>query len=181
MYIGQPDITVLDGKLESGDIDIALGFETVMQLPAHLHRVRLFQDRMACMVRRDHPHVGDELTFAQFVDMKHVLISSSGKETGIIDEVLASRGLQRRIGLILTHFLPTVNLGFDKLSNVAYLRLRFRFSSRFSRRKSPLAKSKTSAHGTGGNDTPLKDDGRRETGCGVGCELTGIAALARVI
>lgn len=68
VYIGQPDITVLDGKLESGDIDIALGFEAVMQLPAHLHRVPLFQDRMACMVRRDHPHVGDELTFAQFVD-----------------------------------------------------------------------------------------------------------------
>ena len=53
--------------------------------------------------------------------------------------------------------------GFDKLSNVTYFRLRFRFSYRFSRRKSPLAKSKTSAHGTGGNDTPLKDDGRRET------------------
>lgn len=106
VYIGQPDIGGLDGKLASGDIDIALGFEAVMQLPAHLHRMPLFQDRMACMVRRDHPHVGDELSFAQFVDMKHMLISSSGKETGIIDEVLASRGLQRRIGLILTHFLP---------------------------------------------------------------------------
>ncbi len=63
--------------------------------------------------------------------------------------------------------------GFDKLSNMAYFRLRFRFSYRFSRCKSPLAKSKTSAHATGGNDAPLKDDGRRETGCGLGCEQTG--------
>jgi DNA-binding transcriptional LysR family regulator len=33
VYIGQPDISGLDGKLESGDIDIALGFEAVMQCP----------------------------------------------------------------------------------------------------------------------------------------------------
>jgi len=74
-----------------------------------------------------------------------------------------------------------IGLGFDKLSNVASFRLRFGFSYRFSRRKSPLAKSKTSAHGTIGNDTPLKDDGRREIGCGRGCEQTGMVALAWVI
>jgi DNA-binding transcriptional LysR family regulator len=106
VYVGQPDSMVLEEKLEAGDIDIVLGFGAVMHVPAHLQCMALFQDRMVCMVRQEHPEIGDEVSMEKFIEMKHVLISSSGRETGLIDEALAGRGVQRRIGLILTHFLP---------------------------------------------------------------------------
>ena len=37
--------------------------------------------------------------------MKHMLISRTGTRTGVIDEWLSARGLERRIALIVPHFL----------------------------------------------------------------------------
>ena len=38
-------------QLESGSLDVVLGFKSVLNPPAHLHCHRLFTDKMACVVR----------------------------------------------------------------------------------------------------------------------------------
>jgi DNA-binding transcriptional LysR family regulator len=52
------------------------------------------------------PNEYDQLTLEAYVAMKHMLISRTGTRTGVIDEWLAERGLERRIALIVPHFLP---------------------------------------------------------------------------
>jgi DNA-binding transcriptional LysR family regulator len=95
-----------EADLEHNDIDVLLGFDAVLKPPAYLSRTKLFDDRMACVVGREHP-VGEsgQLTLEEYVSCKHMLISRTGTRVGLIDEWLAEKGLTRRIALIVPHFL----------------------------------------------------------------------------
>ncbi len=42
-------------SLENNTVDMILGFEVMLSAPAQFHRQKLFDDRMACVVRKDHP------------------------------------------------------------------------------------------------------------------------------
>jgi DNA-binding transcriptional LysR family regulator len=43
--------------LENGSLDVVLGFSSVLNPPVHLNCEHLFTDRMACVVRQDHPMI----------------------------------------------------------------------------------------------------------------------------
>lgn len=91
--------------LENGDLDVVLGFSAILKPPAQLNVKKLFEDRMACVVRADHPAVKESLGLEEYVALPHLLISRTGTKVGIIDEWLAERGLERRIALTVPHFL----------------------------------------------------------------------------
>jgi DNA-binding transcriptional LysR family regulator len=81
-------------------------FETILKPPGHLVVEKLFDDRMTCIVSRNHPANRAELpTLDEYVSMKHMLISRTGTRIGLIDDWLAEKGLERRIALIVPHFL----------------------------------------------------------------------------
>jgi len=83
-----------------------LGFETILKPPAYMIVEKLFDDRMACLARRNHfANRGNRLTLDEYVSMKHMLISRTGTRIGLIDDWLAEKGLERRIALIVPHFL----------------------------------------------------------------------------
>jgi DNA-binding transcriptional LysR family regulator len=92
--------------LEHNDLDVVLGFDAILKPPAYLSRTKLFEDRMACVVGRQHM-IGKSgrLTLEEYLSRKHMLISRTGTRAGLIDEWLAERGLARRIALIVPHFL----------------------------------------------------------------------------
>jgi DNA-binding transcriptional LysR family regulator len=93
-------------ELEYNDLDVVLGFETILKPPGHLVVEKLFDDRMTCLVSRNHPaNKAELLTLDEYVSMKHMLISRSGTRIGLIDDWLAEKGLERRIALIVPHFL----------------------------------------------------------------------------
>ncbi len=93
-------------SLENNTLDMVLGFEVMLSPPAHFHRHTLFDDRMACVVRKDQPQTQKgELTMEQYLAANHMLISRTGSNMGIIDDWLAQRKFERRIGLIVPHFL----------------------------------------------------------------------------
>lgn len=73
---------------------------------------------MVCMARKEHPKVGNTISLEQYVRMEHALVSPWGKETGIIDEWLSERGLERRVALIIAHYLsaPFIVCETDLLS-----------------------------------------------------------------
>ena len=81
-------------ELEYNDLDVVLGFETILKPPGHLVVEKLFDDRMTCIVSRNHPINRAELpTLDEYVSMKHMLISRTGTRIGLIDDWLTEKGL----------------------------------------------------------------------------------------
>lgn len=54
---------------------------------------------------RTNPSLKNGLDFDTYVEMGHVLISQRGDPSGFVDDVLAERGLKRRVALTIPHFL----------------------------------------------------------------------------
>ncbi len=107
IHIKRTEVPFPDNQLESGDLDVVLGFEVILQPAGYLNCDRLFTDCMTCLTNDAYaPAAGGVLSLDVYVAMKHMLISRTGTRIGVIDEWLAARGLERRIALIVPHFLP---------------------------------------------------------------------------
>jgi DNA-binding transcriptional LysR family regulator len=109
-------------QLESGSLDVVLGFESVLNPPAHLNCHLLFSDRMACMVRQNHPLIRKAPSLEEYVSVPHMLISRTGSNMGVIDQKLTELGLDRRIKLIVPHFLsaPLIVAETDMVLSLPY-------------------------------------------------------------
>lgn len=99
----QLPIRQMRDSLESGDVDLALGF--IHGLSADCYQQQLFRRSYVCMVRRDHPVVGDSITLEDYLAMPHAVVSAAGSGHEIIESTLAKKGYQRRVALRLSHFL----------------------------------------------------------------------------
>lgn len=112
----------------SGEADLAIGF--LPGLAAGFYQQRLFSDSYVCLVRDEHPRIRDQLSLAQFVEEAHVLIEPGGSgyfnaahqtsTTTLIEQFLATRGLQRRIALRVPHFMvvPDVVQSSDLIATI---------------------------------------------------------------
>lgn len=89
--------------LESGEMDLALGF--IHGLFADSYQQQLFRRSYVCLVRRDHPKIGDSITLQDYLAMPHAVVSAPGSGHEIIENTLTKKGLQRRVALRLSHFL----------------------------------------------------------------------------
>ncbi len=91
--------------LESGRIDLVAGvYDSV---PAGVREQPLYEERLVCMMRMDHPLARKPLSLRQYVELPHILVmtSRSGLGSSLVDRSLEQRGLTRRIALTLPHFL----------------------------------------------------------------------------
>lgn len=106
IHVKRTELPFPEAALEHNDLDVVLGFDTILKPPVYLSRSKLFDDRMICVVSKKH-QVGKkrELTLEEYVSCKHMLISRTGTRVGLIDDWLAERALARRIALIVPHFL----------------------------------------------------------------------------
>lgn len=88
---------------------------------AGLRESRLFRERFVCVARRDHPRIGKKLDLATFVALPHAFIAPRGTPRGVVDDLLAERGLSRRVALMLQHFLvaPHAVAGSDLVITLA--------------------------------------------------------------
>jgi DNA-binding transcriptional LysR family regulator len=89
--------------LEDAEIDLAIGH--IQDQTAGLYRHVLFQERLVCIVRRDHPKVGASLDAATFASLPHLLVSPRSREKGPVDRLLEAEGLQRHVAYVSPHFL----------------------------------------------------------------------------
>ncbi|MCB9544808.1 MAG: LysR family transcriptional regulator [Myxococcales bacterium] len=89
--------------LESGAVDVAIG----VNAPGaeRFLRLVLLRERFVCLVRTDHPEVGEALDLDTFCRLPHALISPSGRGGGAVDAALAQVGRSRRIALRIKFFL----------------------------------------------------------------------------
>lgn len=106
IHVKRTETSFPEKELENNDLDVVLGFETVLKPPGQMIVEKLFDDRMTYLVRKNYPkNRAGRLTLDEFISMKHMLISRTGTRIGLIDEWLAGKGLERRIALIVPHFL----------------------------------------------------------------------------
>lgn len=109
-------------QLENGSLDVVLGFASVLEPPAQLRCEPLFIDLMACVVRENHPNIRHAPSLEAYLAEAHMLISRTGSEVGVIDTQLAEIGLERRIKLIVPHFLsaPLIVAESDMVLSLPY-------------------------------------------------------------
>ncbi len=89
--------------LTHSDLDLTFG---VMVPEGDGLRTRaLFDDDFACLIRRDHPEVGEQMDLDTYCRLPHALMSPSGSGPGIVDRVLAESGRSRRVALRIRYFL----------------------------------------------------------------------------
>ena len=67
------------------------------------HSVQLYSEDFAIVTRRGHPY-GRAPDMATFAAADHVLVTATGDTAGLVDALLAERGLSRRIALTVPSF-----------------------------------------------------------------------------
>lgn len=109
----------LAARLETGDIDLAVGY--LPQLRDKICRTRLFEEHYVCMTRPDHP-LGRRapITLKEFVAARHVLIASMGSGHQILERTLAQHGVEDNVALRVPHFIvvPLIVAGTDLVVSV---------------------------------------------------------------
>ncbi|MCL2918139.1 LysR family transcriptional regulator [Shewanella litorisediminis] len=88
-----------EAELASGEIDLVLGFDEYMQVPAYLGKETWLTEPLAGLVRKDLPGVGEQIALSELIGMAHVFHSPLGTSEARLDNWLESQGLSRRISV----------------------------------------------------------------------------------
>lgn len=101
-------LTLPPGELEEamadGTVDLALGYFPDLVGRAFLQQ-KLFEHRFACLVRRDHPEIGDAISLDQFLAADHAVVAQKGRSQEIFEQRMRELGLKRRVLLQSPHFM----------------------------------------------------------------------------
>jgi DNA-binding transcriptional LysR family regulator len=87
----------------SGATEMVLG--RVVDPPDNMVVQHIMDDGLACVVRKDHPHVGDQLSQEQYEKLKHVNVLPPGRMRAGLFQALQQRGVKREVAVSVTHFL----------------------------------------------------------------------------
>lgn len=102
-------------RLRDGSIDLAIA--VYGDVDPDIEKRVLFQDRLVAVVRKGHPACRGAMTAARFAKADHLLVAPNGTPTGLVDRLLAERGLTRRVARTSSSFLDVAFL----LSETDYL------------------------------------------------------------
>lgn len=99
----------LQEEMANGHVDLAIGL--LPQLKGGFFKRQLFTQRYVCLMRQGHALAGRRtLTEAAYAAAEHVLVVAQGTGHGQVDELLARRGLQRKVRLTVPHFVAMGHL-----------------------------------------------------------------------
>jgi DNA-binding transcriptional LysR family regulator len=109
----------LSTAMDVGEIDLAIGYFPDLTTSVFKQQL-LFQHSSACVVRHDHPTIGPVMTLDDYLSAKHVVIAQKGRIQDVVEVGLAAKGLHRRIGLQIPHFvsIPFIVAGSDLVATI---------------------------------------------------------------
>lgn len=87
----------------SGTTDMVIG--RIVDPPDNLVVQHMMDDGLACVVRADHPQVGDHLSRELYERLKHVNVVPPGRMRAGLFQALGQTGLRRDVAVSVTHFL----------------------------------------------------------------------------
>jgi len=101
--------------LEAHRVDLLI--QLADSAPGWAAQAPLYSDTMACLVRADHPQVGDVLTLDQFRRLSHIRISPEGYGPSHVDDMLTRAGVERHVSVYTWSFLmaPELVAGTDAI------------------------------------------------------------------
>lgn len=97
-------------ELESRAADLVI--VALDAVPARFFATVIHEDEFVIAARADHPFLRTP-TLRRYCELQHILVSIVGDGRGYVDEVLAEKGLTRRVALTVPHFM----LALAALSN----------------------------------------------------------------
>jgi DNA-binding transcriptional LysR family regulator len=77
--------------------------------PPEFRTAPLLTERFTCVVRDRHPRATAAMPLDAWLALDHIVVSPLGKPSGV-DQVLAARGLSRRIRLVVPYFAAALHL-----------------------------------------------------------------------
>lgn len=87
----------------SGDTAMVLG--RIVDPPDNLVVQHLMDEGLSCVVRADHPEIGEAISREQYERLKHVNVLPPGRLRAGLFQALDQRGLRREVAVSVTHFL----------------------------------------------------------------------------
>jgi DNA-binding transcriptional LysR family regulator len=89
-------------RLRRAETDLVVGIYG--DLPPELRARPIITDRLVCVVRRGHPATQHPLTLDAFLCLDHLQVAPRGRPGGYVDDLLAARGLRRRVARAVPYF-----------------------------------------------------------------------------
>jgi DNA-binding transcriptional LysR family regulator len=96
--------TQIERGLESGEIDLAIGYFPDLREKSFLER-HLFFHHFVCLLRANHPVTAGTLSLAQFLSLEHAVVYGAGRTYEIFEKCLRAKKIRRRVALETPHFL----------------------------------------------------------------------------
>jgi DNA-binding transcriptional LysR family regulator len=89
--------------LNEGELELMVG--VFRDAPAGIRTDVLWTEHFACVVRRRGPGTRGPFDLARYLARGHLLVAPQGRPGSIVDDLLARAGRQRRIAVVVPHFL----------------------------------------------------------------------------
>ncbi|MAY41753.1 MAG: LysR family transcriptional regulator [Oceanospirillaceae bacterium] len=83
--------------LRLGDLPLDLASTTTSSLPDNVHSIHIGHDSPVCLMAKNHPLAGIELTLEQMLEYSFVRLNSGGDKDSFFDRTLEEKGLNRRV------------------------------------------------------------------------------------
>jgi len=99
-----PDIA---RRVQQGEVDLVFSVASQPLTPGAAS-IPLRQDRLAFVMRRDHPLAQTPLSLADYARCDHAMVSILDDGMTELDALLAAEGLQRRIAFTAPHFMAVL-------------------------------------------------------------------------
>ena len=110
--------------LEEGRLELVVGCK--QEYDSHIYQQQLFNDRVVCIVRKDHPDIGSELDLETFLNAEFIRLTVSTQAAEMVDTLLEDIGVQRNVRVTVEQEVAIFQLvcNSDLLANVAELAAR---------------------------------------------------------
>lgn len=95
--------------LFNAEVDVVLGC-AAPAASARLRERALSESHYVCAMRPDHPLASESLSLDSFAAAEHLRVSPTGDATGMIDEILKTRGRSRRVAMTVNHYAQVAPL-----------------------------------------------------------------------
>lgn len=109
----------LEVEMAAGRVDIAIGYFPDIRGGQFFQR-RVGLHSFACLVRRDHRQVGEQLSMEQFRQLGHVIVEAPYRSQEVFEIFLRKKQIERHIVLRTPHFMsvPVIVAGSGAIAVV---------------------------------------------------------------
>lgn len=94
----------LEEAMSSGEVDLAAGYFPDIRTSRFFYR-RVGMHSFACIARAGHPVVRGSLSFAQFSELGHVVVETTGRSQEVFERFLKAKRIRRHVVLRTPHFM----------------------------------------------------------------------------